>query len=454
MPALEGVPLLAPTEAERMASSRDGRRKSTALTAMEGLKSAMAEADATGVADGALDAHEASTLDPALYERLGLSNATELINSFDKDGNGQLDAFERVDLLRALLATVKPEMKELAASYRWDDAEAVRQARLDMRSELKAEEANSWAEETTKREQVIAQVAHEDLRARKKAWAERKQRFDAAVDKRVEDERTRYEAELLAIDAGATSYLGGRYTGPRTPKLAPDELVVEATMTQCATNERYAQAASLREEHSAYMGLRTNELNSSYRERQEKLRRAADARHKAVLAKLADVRNGGHKKLGVMESRDIVNEQRKHLFRFKAHKHVHEKIRTEASGRSSRPNADARMPALPVEPNTEQQDLRDPVRERRPRTVVGRMKEAYRLEKYYNDVFFSGNDGGMRFRPNTATDLEWLRRGRIPRIVGTKPVAKLVPTVSKRVIVPPIEFQSRGSASGNRPPKL
>lgn len=419
------------------------RRASTAVDAFSSLKNAMGQADDTGIKDGDLDATEAGTLDPALYERLGLSNATELISSFDKDGNGKLDAFERVELLRALLDTVKPEMLSLAEDGRWEDAEVVRKARATMRGELQHEEAASWTEHIGERERTLAAAAEADLAARKKAWEERAKKFEQEMDRRVDVERQRYAVEVRAIDNGDDRPPNaGRLLGPLTPKMRPSELDLTHTMTQCARNYRYAQAVALQNEHDMIMGFRTNELGALARERAARLRAMAEARHRDIVSKLRRMRVDGRKKLEMIKTHDLLTEQRKQYFRYKSHAHVHKKINIESASTSTLPNRDARLPVLPVEPATEPEDLRAPVQDVRPRTMIGRFKHAARLEQHYNNAFFTTNDGGSKFRPTTALDLEWMRRGRIPRVLGNKTTRKLVPTVGPRVVVPPAEFRA------------
>ena len=100
----------------------------------------------------------------------------------------------------------------------------------------------------------------------------------------------------------------------------------------------------------------------------------AEARHRDIVSKLRRMRVDGRKKLEMIKTHDLLTEQRKQYFRYKSHAHVHKKINIESASTSTLPNRDARLPVLPVEPATEPEDLRAPVQDVRPRTMVGRFQ--------------------------------------------------------------------------------
>ena len=186
----------------------------------------LAKGDEDG--DGGLDYAELTTINPMLYESLGLKDATALLKKYDYNNDGKLDIGERRSIINALIPELNYEAKRLnetgeytSASFLWQNLKSLKKTlRDDHRDEvatLQEKFAGKYETVESDEEAFFRRRVREIEAALEADWDE-KERFLERV----------YEQKIKLLRR--TKATARNPTGPIVTKFNPEVLQIRAKL--------------------------------------------------------------------------------------------------------------------------------------------------------------------------------------------------------------------------------
>lgn len=169
-----------------------------------------------------------TSINPTLYESLGLRDATALLKRFDYNNDGQLDVGERRGIIQQLIPHLDHEAKRLNKTGEYTSASFLWQNLKSLKGTLKSDHREEVASLQEKFAGKYEKVEEEEKRFFKRRVEELR---EALVQQWSEKERflERVSEQKLAL-MRATSETARDPTGPMVTKFSPEVLQIRAKL--------------------------------------------------------------------------------------------------------------------------------------------------------------------------------------------------------------------------------